>query len=939
MSVPPTARIAGLSAKIRSFGKENLEDILHVVVEAASLLTQHARCRVYLEDLTSGSLSCAAATGPFAELIRRKSFPINSPAFAVSRVYIHQEELVMEDVATFSTPYARELADKFNILSSYLTPLIHKGRSLGVLCIDSGRLGQVPDTAQRQQLKHFLGEVLPLIDQARQYHQQIVLARLVDQAKKREAALYMVKSAVRLIDKLALASVLVPAPLGFRGEPGLQILASYSKEKEAKRLYEDDKLVSLGPGESLLARYINAAGVITDDLLLSPTYFPDLESETLQKRYLTEELGLKSLYLVPRYESRTRRVICIVNYYTRETYQFSDFERGLLEAHAEMAQRAIEEIGGQHMEIQVLAEINDLLQQRFDGLQPFLTRVLSKATEIIGADTGSIALVEQIDDRKWLMVEDGEGRLMGAKSKEWLKKNIPPIRIGALDLPPEERSLTGYVAAVGRPHLIGDTLEEKATGGFYRQITEAVRSEIAVPVVCEGEVIAVICLDSLKPHYFTDEHQRILMIIERMISRHIADQRRIEKLTTEVNRLRSDVGYKDPKVSSYKLGNIIGNSAKAMEMVEFIQKITPPLANRIAFWNQSSIQEATLGLPSIFITGETGSGKEFLFNNIYSRLNEIYKEKIRPGMQLPLKKTNIAAYSGDLTYSELFGHKRGAYTGAHADRQGILEEAHGGVVFLDEIGDADPKTQVQLLRFLDNGGIVRLGENITRYARVVLVAASNKNLRQLIEEGLFREDLYHRLTELTIEVPSLNERREDIADLAVHFLGQLFRIYKKPEETDADLPSLTRSAREVLIGHHYTGNIRELRSILLRAMIFRRGPAITAEDIRAVLPAQTHSHAGGRVEKLADALADEIFEDLRNARRDFWDAVYQPFSGNRLTRETVLAIVERARAEGAGTMPKLAQALRACNPRSDDPEEKKIFFRFKNFLYKTIRIS
>lgn len=939
MSVPPAARIAGLSAKIRSFGKENLEDILHVVVEAASLLTQHARCRVYLEDLTSGSLSCAAATGPFAELIRRKSFPINSPAFAVSRVYIHQEELVMEDVATFSTPYARELAEKFNILSSYLTPLIHKGRSLGVLCIDSGRLGQVPDTTQRQQLKNFLGEVLPLIDQARQYHQQIVLARLVDQAKKREAALYMVKSAVRLIDKLALASVLVPAPQGSRGEPGLQILASYSKEKEAKRLYEDDKLVSLGPGESLLARYINAAGVITDDMLLSPTYFPDLESEALQKRYLTEELGLKSLYLVPRYETRTRRVICIVNYYTRETYQFSDFERGLLEAHAEMAQRAIEEIGGQHMEIQVLAEINDLLQQRFDGLQPFLTRVLSKATEIIGADTGSIALVEQIDDRKWLMVEDSEGRLMGAKSKEWLKKNIPPIRIGALDLPPEERSLTGYVAAVGRPHLIGDTLEEKATGGFYRQITEAVRSEIAVPVICEGEVIAVICLDSLKPHYFTDEHQRILMIIERMISRHIADQRRIEKLTTEVNRLRSDVGYKDPKVSSYKLGNIIGNSTKAMEMVEFIQKITPPLANRIAFWNQSSIQEATLGLPSIFITGETGSGKEFLFNNIYARLNEIYKEKIRPGMQLPLKKTNIAAYSGDLTYSELFGHKRGAYTGAHADRQGILEEAHGGVVFLDEIGDADPKTQVQLLRFLDNGGIVRLGENITRYARVVLVAASNKNLRQLIEEGLFREDLYHRLTELTIEVPSLNERREDIADLAVHFLGQLFRIYKKPEETDADLPSLTRSAREVLIGHHYTGNIRELRSILLRAMIFRRGQAITAEDIRSVLPAQTHSHAGGRAEKLADALADEIFEDLRNARRDFWDAVYQPFSGNRITRETVLAIVERARAEGAGTMPKLAQTLRACNPRSEDPEEKKIFFRFKNFLYKTIRVS
>lgn len=939
MNAPQPSRIASLNAKIGSYGKENLADILHVLVEAMNVLTQQSRCRIYLEDLTSGSLTCAAASGPFADLIRRKSFPITSTAFAVSRVYMTQEELVLEDVAASSSPYARELADKFNILSSYLTPLLHNGRSLGVLCVDSGRLGQIPDRTQRQQIKTFLAEVIGLIDLARKYHQQIVLARLVDQAKKREAAQYMMKSAVRLIDKLALASVLVPAPAGARDEPGLQILASYSKEKEAKRLYEDDKMVSLGPGRSLLARYIDGSGVITDDLLLTPTYFSDLESETLQKRYITEELGLKSLYLVPRFEPRTRRVICLVNYYTREKYLFSDFEKGLLEAHAEMAQRAIEEIGGQHMEIQVLAEINDLLQARFSGLQPFLNRVLSKATEIIGADTGSIALVEQIDDRKWLVVEDGEGRLLGAKSKEWLKKNIPPIRIGALDLPPEERSLTGYVAATGRPHLVGDTLEEKAAGGFYREITEAIRSELAVPVICEGEVIAVICLDSLKPHHFTDEHQRILMIIERMISRHIADQRRIEKLTTEVNRLRSDVGYKDPKVSSYKLGNIIGNSAKAMEVVDFIQKISPPLANRIAFWSQSNMQEATLGLPSIFITGETGSGKEFLFNNIYSRLNEIYKDKIRPGMELPLKKTNIAAYSGELTYSELFGHKRGAYTGANADRQGILEEAHGGVVFLDEIGDADPKTQVQLLRFLDNGGIVRLGENITRYARVLLVAATNKNLRQLIDEGLFREDLYHRLTELTIEVPSLNERREDIGDLAVHFLGQLFRVYKKPEETDADLPTLSRGAREALINHHYTGNIRELRSILLRALIFRRAATITAEDIRAVLPGPTQPSAGHRAQKLAGALADEVFGDIRAGRKDFWQAVYEPYSRSRLTREMVVAVIERARAEGAGTMPKLALALHACDPKSSDPEEKKTFFRFKNFLYKTIRIS
>ncbi|MBE0596115.1 MAG: sigma 54-interacting transcriptional regulator, partial [Desulfuromonadales bacterium] len=818
-----TPRLAELTAKIGSYGKENLEDILHVVIQGVTLITRHNRCRIYLEDLTRGSLTCSAAHGLLATAIRQHSFPINTTEFMVSKVYVTQEEAQVEDVATFPGRFARELAERFAIAASYHLPLLHQGLSVGVLCVDSGRKGHLPSEDQRRTLKSFIDQVIPVIDQARKYHQQVLLARRVDQAKKKEAALSMVKSAVRLIDNLTLASVLVPSPLApGSGEEGLQVLATYSKDKEDKRVYEDEMLIDLGPGKSLLSRYISSAGIITDDTLLSPLYFPELSSQPLQKRYLTEELGMKSLYVVPRYEPRTRRVICLVNYYTREAYQFSDFEKGLLQAHAEMAQRVIQEIGDEHMEIRVLSDINDLLLAKFEGLQPFLGRILSKATELIGADTGSIALVREQEGAKWLVVEEPDGRLVGAKSKEWLKKNIPPIRVGGTNLPPEERSLTGYVAHSGRTYLITDTVEEKRKGGFYREITEAVRSEIAVPVISDEEVLAVICLDSLRPHHFTDEHRRILLIIGRMISRTLSDLQRIEKLTSEVNRLRSDVGYKDPKISSYKLGNIIGNSARATAVVDFIQRVTPPIFNRIAFWSRTDVQEATLGLPSILITGDTGSGKEFLFNNIFSRLNEMYQEQVNPRGELSVKKTNIAAYSGELTYSELFGHKRGAFTGAHADRKGILEEAHGGVVFLDEIGDADPKTQVQLLRFLDNGGFVRLGENTTRYARVLLIAATNKNLRQLIRDGLFREDLYHRLCELTIEVPSLNERREDIPDLATHFLGKLWRVYKRPEEGEEEAPMLTREAQALLSNHHYSGNVRELRSILLRALFFRR---------------------------------------------------------------------------------------------------------------------
>ncbi|MCF6179194.1 MAG: GPMC system transcriptional regulator, partial [Geopsychrobacter sp.] len=740
----------------------------------------------------------------------------------------------------------------------------------------------------------------------------------------------------RLIDRVALASVLVPIPSEIDGERTLEILASYSKEREAGRLYEQEQRINLSPGESLLSRFIDRAGVISDDSLLAPLYIPDLADQALQKQYLTEELGLRSLYMVPRYD-RSRRVICLVNYYTKEKYQFSPFERGLLEAHAEMAQQVVQQIGDEHLEVQILSEISDLLQQPSDGLQPFLRRVLSKATRLIGADTGSIALVRELEGERWLLVEDGDGNLVGAKSKDWLKKYIPPIRIGGEELPTEQRSLTGLAAATGRPAVVDNTREEMRRGGFYAEVTETVRSELAVPVSYAGEVLAVICVDSLRPNYFSGEHRRILQIIERMISRHLASLQHIEQLTGEIDRLRKDVDYRDPSVSSYRLGNIIGNSAKAQQIIETIQCISPPLCQRISLWQTQKTPEHAdiLGLPSVLITGRTGAGKEFLFNNLYARLNELFRER-HPGKSLSLKKTNIAAYSGDLTYSELFGHKRGAFTGAHVDRRGILEEADGGVVFLDEIGDADPKTQVQLLRFLDSGEFVRLGENTTRHAHVLLVAGTNRDLRKLIVEGLFREDLYHRLSELIIQVPSLNERREDIPDLAVHFLGRLAQVYRPEEVANGHSPVLSSAAKQALTRHHYTGNMRELRSILLRALLYA-GLRIDSADIEGAIMQQSDAPLVAEkpsLEQLNQQAALAINQQIQAGKGDFWSEVYQPFTGKELTREAVIEVIEQARRQGAVSMPKLARVLAACDPET----EPKQFYRFKNFLYKTVKV-
>ncbi len=929
------ARVEEYLQRIKSYGKENLADILHEIGEVVPLITSQSRFRLYLEDLTGGILSCVLATGRVRQTVRSHVFSLTDENYLVSRVYIEQQDTEFADREQLSAK-ARQLAEDFGLMASTQLPLVHKGRSIGVLCVDSLRSGNTLNDESRQALRDFLALVAPVLDQARKYHQQIIVARRIDESKKKEAARTMVRSAVRLIDKLSLASVLVPSRIGVEGEgQGLQVLASYAQKREIQRLYEDEKLIDLSSGKSLLSQYISEDGVITDETLLRPLYFPSLKAQSLQKSYLTDKIGLTSLYVVPRYDGRTRRIKCLVNYFTQEPYRFSDFERGLLEAHAEMAGRVIQEIGDEHMEIQVLSEINDLLQERFEGTQPFLNRVLAKATELIGADTGSIALVQERDGDAWLIVEEQNGTLIGAKSKEWLKKNIPIMPVGGAELSPAERSLTGYVASSRQPMIVDDAFQELSGECFYRQVTREIRSEIAVPVTIEEKVLAVVCLSSLTSHYFTYEHQRILQIIVQMIARHLAGLLQIERLTTEVQRLQTDVTYRDPKISSYRLGNIIGNSSKAEELVSTIETLAPPLFRRILMWQQADLREASLGLPTVLITGDTGSGKEFLFNNIYTRLNEMYRA--RPGAvgELPVTKTNIAAYSGELTYSELFGHKRGAFTGAHVDRHGIIEEASGGVVFLDEIGDADPKTQVQLLRFLDNGGFVRLGENQTRFARVLLVAATNQDIPSLIAAGRFRADLYHRLSELTIAVPSLNQRREDIPDLAVHFLGQLYRVYRLADEPVDRVPVISPEAQKLLTRHDYTGNIRELRSILLRALLFRQGSVISAEDLQRAL-------ASGQQPALVKAVERDplrlIQAALQSGTGDFWSLVHRPFTDNQLTRDTVRALIAETRRAGARNMPDIAFALKACDPHSKDEDEQRSFYKFKNFLYKTVKV-
>jgi len=231
----------------------------------------------------------------------------------------------------------------------------------------------------------------------------------------------------------------------------------------------------------------------------------------------------------------------------------------------------------------------------------------------------------------------------------------------------------------------------------------------------------------------------------------------------------------------------------------------------------------------VLITGETGTGKEVVARALFTKSKRA---------DMPFVPVNCGALNQNLAESELFGHKKNSFTGADRDRKGMFEVANGGTLFLDELGELDKNIQVKLLRFLEAGEIRPIGANEAIIADVRVISATNRDLRQMVTEGTFREDLLFRLNMFHIHLPTLRERRADIPDLARHLLS---RAAKRPLETVAEL--LTADALQVMLDYHWPGNVRELANAMEYAWIVAGGQPIGSahlphdvRTLRAVLP-------------------------------------------------------------------------------------------------------
>lgn len=220
----------------------------------------------------------------------------------------------------------------------------------------------------------------------------------------------------------------------------------------------------------------------------------------------------------------------------------------------------------------------------------------------------------------------------------------------------------------------------------------------------------------------------------------------------------------------------------------------------------------------ILVTGETGTGKELVASALH---------KHGPRRKGPLIAVNCAAIPATLLEAELFGHVKGSFTGAHKDRQGYAEAADGGTLFLDEIGEMPMEMQAKLLRFLQEGEVRPVGGNAVKFVDVRVVAATNRALENQIRAGAFREDLYYRLAVLTLSLPSLRERRDDIEPLARFLLS-------RNEGEGLPTAKLSDDALEVLRAFEWPGNIRQLQNELTRAAAFAQGGQIHAADLELV---------------------------------------------------------------------------------------------------------
>ena len=443
-------------------------------------------------------------------------------------------------------------------------------------------------------------------------------------------------------------------------------------------------------------------------------------------------------------------------------------------------------------EISLLYEISEALNEHID-LKKSLYKVLEILSNTLGMVRGTITILNPLSNEINIEVAHG----LSNTAMESVK-----YKVG--------EGITGRVIESGKPIVIPKISEEPLflnRTASRKDAQDKDFSFICNPIKKGNQVIGAISVDKpLDTNYSLDVAQQVMAVISTMIARQVI---KLETIRLEESRLREEnQRLKNELKNKYRITDIIGNSNKMREVFQMISQVSRSNA-------------------TVLIRGESGTGKELVANSIhYNSLRE----------KNPFVKVNCAALPTNIIESELFGHEKGAFTGAIRQKLGKFELAHKGTLFLDEIGSVDLDVQVKLLRVLQEREFERVGGHKTIKTDVRIIAATNKNLENAVDENVFRSDLYYRLNVFPIYLPPLRERKTDILLLADHFLA------KYAKENSKDIRRFSTPAIDMMVGYHWPGNVRELENCIERAVLLCEEGVIHSYHLPPTL--QTGSESG-----------------------------------------------------------------------------------------------
>ncbi len=400
---------------------------------------------------------------------------------------------------------------------------------------------------------------------------------------------------------------------------------------------------------------------------------------------------------------------------------------------------------------------------------------------------------------------------------------------------PFEGSAPGLAFTTGQPVLLDRVKDKSFHSDFNRRFREAgFKSGGAIPLIAHGRKLGTLGFATLREATFSDDEVELLCQVANQVAIAVENALAFREIEALKNKLASEKLYLEDEIrTEHNFEEIIGSSAALKKILRQVETVAPTDS-------------------TVLIFGETGTGKELLARAIHS---------LSGRRERTLVKLNCAAIPTGLLEAELFGHEKGAFTGAISQRIGRFELAHKGTLFLDEVGDIPLELQPKLLRVLQEQEFERLGSTRTQRVDVRLVAATNSDLEQMVADRKYRSDLYYRLNVFPITIPPLRERREDIPTLARYFTQKYARRLKKRIET------ISAEAMAALTGYGWPGNVRELEHFIERAVILTQGPdlEISLSELRPSAPAAPADISPASISTLEDAEREHILRALNEA--------------------------------------------------------------------------